>query len=150
MSTPLPSRRRAVRRGAALAVAAVLAGGLLAGCGGDDPSPSASDGATTTVVAAGVDSARQAKQEGATVIDVRTPEEFAAGHVEGATNIDVESADFTSAIEGLDPAATYVVYCRSGRRSALAAAQLEGNGFTVLDGGAIGDMQAAGWQVTTG
>lgn len=53
----------------------------------------------------------------AVVIDVRTPEEFAQGHIPGAQNIDVTSNDFTDRIKDLDPSKNYAVYCRSGARS---------------------------------
>ena len=85
------------------------------------------------------------------VLDVRTPEEFAAGHLAGARNIDVEGAGFAAQVATLDPTATYAVYCRSGRRSAVAAATLTELGFTHvidLDGGLV-DLQAAGAAVVT-
>jgi phage shock protein E len=63
------------------------------------------------------------------VLDVRTPGEFAAGHLANAHNIDVESSTFGSAILKLDKHATYAVYCHSGRRSAIATAQMEKAGF---------------------
>ena len=79
------------------------------------------------------------------VIDVRTPEEFAAGHIAGAQNIDVEAADFGSKIASLDKGAAYLVYCHSGRRSGLAATQMASAGFTdIVDGGAMADLIAAG------
>ncbi|MDO9590965.1 MAG: rhodanese-like domain-containing protein, partial [Microcella sp.] len=58
-----------------------------------------------------------ALEPGTIVIDVRTPAEFASGHLEGAINIDVQSADFDSRISELDADGTYFVYCRSGNRS---------------------------------
>lgn len=80
-----------------------------------------------------------------TVIDVRTPAEYAAGHIAGAQNIDVEAADFGSKIAGLDKKATYLVYCHSGRRSGIAATQMAAAGFTkIVDGGAMADLVAAG------
>ena len=63
---------------------------------------------------------------------MRTPEEFAAGHVEGALNINVESPTFADEIEALPKDQTYVVYCRSGNRSAAAAEQMADAGFTDL------------------
>jgi len=80
-----------------------------------------------------------------TVIDVRTPQEFAAGHLAGARNIDVEAADFASKISSLDEGAPYLVYCHSGRRSAMAAAQMAAAGFRdIVDGGAMADWVGAG------
>jgi phage shock protein E len=65
----------------------------------------------------------------AVVLDVRTPEEFAAGHVAGALNIDVSSPTFDDEIAALPDDGTYVVYCRSGNRSAQAAATMVDAGF---------------------
>ncbi len=72
------------------------------------------------------------------VLDVRTPDEFASGHLEGAINLDVQSADFDSLAAQLPLDAEYVVYCRSGNRSAAAIQRLEAMGFTTLtDAGGI-------------
>ncbi|WP_417070184.1 rhodanese-like domain-containing protein [Niveibacterium terrae] len=75
----------------------------------------------------------------AAIVDVRTPEEFAAGHIEGALNIPVERVgEGVSAIKGLNKESSILVYCRSGRRSAAAKATLEQLGYThVVDGGAM-------------
>ncbi len=80
-----------------------------------------------------------------TVLDVRTPAEFAAGHVAGARNLDVEAPGFAAQLGALDPAGAYLVYCHSGRRSALAAEQMAKAGFgDIVDGGAMADLVAAG------
>jgi rhodanese-related sulfurtransferase len=76
---------------------------------------------------------------------VRTPEEYAAGHVDGATLVNFQDPGFAAAIEELDPEVDYVVYCRSGNRSAQAATQMRAIGLDVTDGGALTDMAAAGW-----
>ena len=74
------------------------------------------------------------------VIDVRTAAEFAEGHVQGATNIDVEATGFADAIASLDESAAYSVYCRSGRRSAIAKDLMEQAGFTdITDLGGMED-----------
>lgn len=86
-----------------------------------------------------------------TIIDVRTPEEFASGHLEGAVNLDLEGGQFSRLIEGLPKNEAYLVYCHSGRRSALAAETMVKAGFTnVRDMGGIADWQAAGYPVVTG
>ena len=69
---------------------------------------------------------------GVEIIDVRTPEEFAEGHIDGAVNIPVQSADFTERISQLDPAVTYAVYCRSGNRSRPAVAAMRDAGITEI------------------
>ena len=77
------------------------------------------------------------------VIDVRTPMEFAEGHLEGAVNIDVQTMDFVTQIQELDTAGTYVVYCRSGNRSTAAIEQMTGMGFTNLtNGGSVSNASA--------
>jgi rhodanese-related sulfurtransferase len=59
--------------------------------------------------------------------------------------VDIGDPGFDDAVAALDPAETYVVYCRSGNRSAQAAERMRAAGLTVLDGGALDDMLAAGW-----
>jgi rhodanese-related sulfurtransferase len=66
------------------------------------------------------------------LIDVRTPEEFAAGHLPNALNINVESADFETQIAALDKNTTYGIYCRSGNRSTVASDKMAQAGFTSL------------------
>ena len=74
------------------------------------------------------------------VIDVRDATEFASGHVQGAINLNVENGDLEAAFAGLDKEAGYTVYCRSGRRSAIAADLMAKAGFTkVTDLGALED-----------
>ena len=73
----------------------------------------------------------------AQLVDVRTAEEYSSGHIPGATNIDVKSPDFDSQICSLDKSRPVAVYCRSGRRSKIAADRLVKAGFEVIefDGG---------------
>ena len=63
------------------------------------------------------------------LLDVRTPEEFAENHLPGAVNIDWRGEAFPEKVQVLDKARPVLVYCRSGRRSAEAAAMLDGIGF---------------------
>ena len=72
------------------------------------------------------------------VVDVRTAEEFATGHLPNAVNIDVRRADFEQECHGrLKMGQTVAVYCRSGKRSKVAAGRLASMGFKVkeMDGG---------------
>ena len=64
------------------------------------------------------------------ILDVRTPEEFAAGHLEGATMIDFYGADFADQIADLDPDVPYLLYCNSGNRSGQTIQLMEELGFT--------------------
>jgi rhodanese-related sulfurtransferase len=68
---------------------------------------------------------------GARLVDVRTPQEFAAGHVAGAVNIPHGDIARRAAEVG-PPDAPVVVYCQSGRRSGLAAEALRGLGYTTV------------------
>ena len=78
------------------------------------------------------------------IIDVRTPEEFAQGHLAGAVNHNVEDGSLEGALAGLDPAAEYIVYCRSGRRSAIATELMARAGFgAVTDLGSVEEAAAA-------
>ena len=66
------------------------------------------------------------------VIDVRTPEEVATGYLEGAVFIDWNSPTFIDEVSKLDPAGTYVIYCRSGNRAGQAIEAMKELGFTNL------------------
>lgn len=87
------------------------------------------------------------------VIDVRTPEETAAGHLDGALLYDLSGSDFATQIAGLDKAGNYVVYCRSGNRAGQAIDYMKEQGFTgkLVNGGGI-DAAASltGLSVVTG
>lgn len=67
---------------------------------------------------------------GALVVDARTPEEFSAGHLDGAINIPHDQALERLAEFGSDKEKSIVVYCRSGRRSGIAQSVLAEHGFT--------------------
>lgn len=69
--------------------------------------------------------------KGAVVVDVRTPQEFAEGHLENAINIDVKAADFEQLSASLDKRKPVFVYCLSGIRSNRAAISLQKRGYTV-------------------
>ena len=58
-----------------------------------------------------------AEKSGLVILDVRTPEEFAEGHLPGAINIDFKGTDFAEKVGALDPDAAYLMHCRSGSRS---------------------------------
>ncbi len=113
---------------------------VLAGCGGSataDKAASSED--TAAVVLASPAQARSLIQDGGvTLLDVRTPEEFAAGHIAGAENIDFYASDFADRLGGLDHGGRYVVYCKSGNRSGQATVMMAQGGFasvTDVDGG---------------
>jgi len=73
-----------------------------------------------------------------TVLDVRTPQEFAEGHVPGAINIDFLAPDFQQKVSALDKSKSYLVHCQSGGRSGKSLEVFKKLGFTGiihLDGG---------------
>ena len=73
---------------------------------------------------------------------MRTPSEFEAGHLDGALNIDVQAADFADRVSELPKGDQYVVYCRSGNRSAAAIKVMLDLGFTnLIDGGAYTSLR---------
>ncbi len=83
------------------------------------------------------------------VLDVRTADEFAEGHIERAVNIDYKKDDFMDRAKATLPTGkTIAIYCRSGRRSANAASMLAPEGYVLvnLKGGII-DWQNAGMPV---
>ena len=85
------------------------------------------------------------------LVDVRTPEEYAEGHIAGAQNIDVKDAAFEkTACRVLPKDRTIAVYCRSGRRSKMAAGILAAQGYTIveLNTGYLG-WTGAGKEVTS-
>lgn len=75
----------------------------------------------------------------AAIIDVRTPEEWATGHLEGAVRIGIADADFAQQLEALDKSADYYIYCRSGNRAGQAIDYMQSAGFTgkLVNGGAV-------------
>lgn len=111
-----------------------LTGGVgLTGCSSQSAAETVSAAEAAGVTRVGPQAFAEALVEpGVAIIDVRTPEEFADGHIDGAVNIPVQSADFTERISELDPAVTYAVYCRSGNRSRPAVAAMRDAGMTQI------------------
>lgn len=72
------------------------------------------------------------KQSGV-LIDVRTPKEYAEGHLEGSQNMNFFDEDFKERVAALAKDKVYFVYCRSGGRSAKSAKIFEENGLTAYD-----------------
>lgn len=126
------------RRGVLAVAAGLVALPALSAC---NSSSSGKNGDTLTVD----EFATRVGEQGVVVIDVRTPDEFATGHLAGAKGIDIEAADFDSKIETLDKGAKYAVYCRTGRRSAAAIDAMVKAGFTDvahLEGGITAWLKA--------
>ncbi len=151
---------------AAAATLALLAG--TAGCSDDADEPDGPDGAgqslsvTTGPTASAApevgsslspaEFAAAAQRPDTVVLDVRTPEEYAEGHLEGAVLADLQDpARFEAAVAELDPALSYAVYCRTANRSAVAMDHLAQAGFGSyydLAGGIDAWVDAGGVVVT--
>lgn len=111
----------------------LIAVSLILGVAGCAATAAADSGASSTEVA-----------EDTVVLDVRTPAEYAAGHLEGAILLDLNGGEFAAALPGLDADTEYVVYCRSGNRSGQAVAMMKERGITkVTNLGALADAAAA-------
>ncbi len=75
---------------------------------------------------------------GATLLDVRTPDEYSSGHIANSINMDIKNESFEENLSLLDKSKTYAVYCASGVRSGKAADIMKEKGFTsvyTLEGG---------------
>lgn len=72
---------------------------------------------------------KRAGNAGLVILDVRTPEEFAQGHLSGAVNVNLMAPDFDRRLGALDRGKTYLVYCRTGNRSTRAIQAMHGLGF---------------------
>lgn len=79
------------------------------------------------------------------LVDVRTSEEYAAAHIPGAVNIDVQSESFDNNISKLDKSRPVALYCRSGARSKVAAQKIIDKGFKVYEL----DRGISGWSGKT-
>lgn len=68
------------------------------------------------------------------IIDVRTPEEYAEGHIDGAVLMNVmDDEAFVAGVDTLSKEHTYYIYCRSGRRSQKASGLMSERGLKVVD-----------------
>ena len=131
-----------MRRMLATLVGLLLAMSVVGACTG-------TGAAVTPVTPAEASVAINASDE-VVVLDIRTPEEFEAGVIEGAINIDFYEPSFASTLDALDKDAEYVVYCRSGNRSGQARQTFESLGFTnvtEIEGGIVA-WSTSGFPVT--
>lgn len=126
---------------AGLVAGVILLG--LAGCGGDSSTATAS---IETISAAEAADLLAAPPDGLVVLDVRTPGEFAAGHLPDAINLDYQAAGFADDLGALDREVPYLLYCRSGNRSAQAREMMRGLGFVEVHelGGGMNAWAEAG------
>ena len=110
---------------------------MLAGCGDSKEAPEATnqDGNASSARSQFVnmkasEAAKILKNNPeAVVLDIRTPKEYTEGHIPDAINIDYKADSFESELEKLDRDTTYLMHCRSGRRSANSLEIFEKLGF---------------------
>ena len=137
-----------------IAVAAIVTLGVPACSSGQSgtaanagtPAPAATTPASAVQLVDAVKAAALAADPSVVVVDVRTPAEFAEGHLARAELVDANAADFRDQIAKLDRSATYLVYCHSGNRSGRATGIMAELGFVRvynLDGGILA-WQGAG------
>ena len=131
---------------------------IMAGCSvitGASPTPPVTDTNTTTALRnVSVEYAHAMIQANRgrpdfTILDVRTPGEYDSGHIEGAVNINFEATDFKDQVNKLEKAKSYLVYCRTGARSAAASEVMVGLDFHHVFNmtGGISNWEAAGYPV---
>lgn len=139
MSQKLNCTIRSTQNRLALMAIAGVMGLSIAACSSD----SASNQVASTTQVVNAAPSESETTEAATIIDVRTPEEFAAGHLEGAINMNVEDNTFATQIANLDSSKEYIVYCRSGNRSAIATALMNDAGISqITDLGSVENAAA--------
>ena len=86
------------------------------------------------------------------ILDVRTAQEYVLGHLKGSINLDFKSPSFRDEIAGLDRDKAYLLYCRTGRRSARAVMLMSSFGFKELYNltNGIEQWQREGYEVISG
>ena len=93
-----------------------------------------------TKIKAGAVDYRKLIMEGALILDVRTPAEYAVDHAHGAINIPLDQID-NGAIELKKSQRKIVAYCQSGRRSGIAVNRLKMMGLDAFNGGGLRDIE---------
>ena len=113
---------------------------LASACGTDGESETESGKATVVSITAEEAKAKLDSDDSVILVDVRTPEEYREGHIPGAILLPVSDIEAKAESELQDKSETYIVYCRSGSRSAAAASQLVEMGYeNIYDLGGIND-----------
>lgn len=155
MTANSPHRARSARVVLGLLAPAIA----LSACGSDDApvtTPAAAESTSSTgLVTVGPVAAASVLENAPAdlvVLDIRTPEEFAEGHLEGATLLDFYDPGFADGLAELDPDVPYLLYCRSDNRSGQTMELMRDLGFaevTEVDGGILA-WAGAGLPVVAG
>jgi len=129
-------------------VVAIAAGVLLSG-GNDEPVVAVNEAGEEVIVSQKVPPQTYVDDLSSgehILIDVRTPQEFDSGYIDGAININVDT--LSSRLDEIPTDRPIILYCRSGNRSAIAADILAENGFTnIYDIGGVIDWTGAGYSL---
>jgi len=137
MSLTLAARRNSL--GLSIGFLALLAVGLsMSGTAHGDGQTNATTAVTVVTNVTPEVAAKLVAERKVVVLDVRTPAEFAEGHIAGATNINFMAKDFAAQVGRLDRSQTYLLHCASGVRSKRCLPKLKQLGFQKiyhLDGG---------------
>ena len=122
---------------------------VLAGCQQSRSGEPVPDEETADVVRLSETEYVEAHAGDGVLLDVRRPDEFSAGHLVGARNINLQSEDFRARVDSLDRNETYYLYCRTGNRSGQAAAIMAEMGFRSLyNVGGFEGLASAGAETT--
>ena len=148
---------------AVVAVTAALMAAVFAGCASGTSGVTGTSGTAGTTGSQGKDLQTNIFQDttvtdaksliastpGIVILDARTPEEFAAGHLANAINVDYKASSFKDELGKLDKSKTYLVYCRTGVRSLASVKIMTEVGFTHVNNliGGITQWQADGGTV---
>ena len=105
--------------------------GVAAGCRGKQPKQGAGTPTLKNITAQEAHEMIQQRKEDAAfvILDVRTPQEFAQGHLVDAVNLDFHAPTFRGELDKFEKTKTYLVYCRSGNRSGKALDVMRELGF---------------------
>ena len=140
LSRAAPRRRRSRRDVLGLGVGA-LGLAVLAACG----SSTSTEGGIRVVSPTDAAAVQADPPAGLQIIDLRTPEEYAEGHLNGSAMIDFYEADFADRIGALERDQPYLIYCRSGNRSGQTRELMDQLGFSdvrEVDGGIVAWTEA--------
>lgn len=131
-----------------VAVLAVLVGGFFLVSKPADTATQATNTKAQTITS--FSQVQSAVTGGAALLDVRTPEEYAAGHIKGATNVPLQDLQ-AGKYPDIGKEQKVFVYCHSGNRSSQSAVILKNAGYTnVVDLGAITHVEQIGGQLVAG
>jgi len=119
-----------VSKNIAIAIGVVLTGVFFAFLIFSGDSVAGSTQASSFSHVTAVQFAEDIQKPGVVLIDVRTPEEYATGHIAGAININFYDPTFQEKLNKLDKTATYDIYCHSGNRSGKTLPLMQSLGFT--------------------